>query len=64
MNDIVSIALSVLVLCLVFYMLYLTRDVKKILDKMIKRNKKYDKDIEEALRLLENLQEYYSILGF
>jgi len=50
MNDIVSIALSVLVLCLVFYMLYLTRDVKKILDKMIKRNKKYDKDIEKSIK--------------
>ena len=31
-------------------MLYLTRDVKKILDKMIKRNKKYDKDIENQLK--------------
>tara|TARA_B100000674_G_scaffold57015_1_gene39715 strand:- start:21178 stop:22839 length:1662 start_codon:yes stop_codon:yes gene_type:complete len=30
----------------------------------IKERLKYDKDIEEALRLLENLQEYYSILGF
>ena len=50
MNDIVNIALSVLVLCIVFYMLYLTRDVKKILDKMIKRNKKYDKDIEKSIK--------------
>ena len=50
MNDIVSIALSDLVLCMVFYMLYLTRDVKKILDKMIKRNKKYDKDIEKSIK--------------
>ena len=30
----------------------------------IKERLKYDKDIEEALRLLENLQEYYSILKF
>ena len=50
MNDIVSIALSVLVLGMVFYMLYLTRDVKKIHAKMIKRNKKYDKDIEKSIK--------------
>ena len=50
MNDVVNIALSVLVLCMVFYMLYLTRDVKKILDKMIKRNKKYDKYIAKSIK--------------
>tara|TARA_B100000925_G_scaffold248106_1_gene198748 strand:+ start:139 stop:321 length:183 start_codon:yes stop_codon:yes gene_type:complete len=50
MNDLVNLGLSALVLVMLVYMLYLTRDVKKILNKMIKRNKKYDKDIEKSIK--------------
>lgn len=50
MNDLVSLGLSAFVLVMLVYMLYLTRDVKKILNKMIKRNKKYQKDIEKSIK--------------
>lgn len=50
MNDLVSLGLSAFVLVMLVYMLYLTRDVKKILNKMIKRNKKYQKDIDKSIK--------------
>ena len=46
----ISLFLSVVILGALCYMLYLTNDCKKIINKMMKRYKKYDKDIEKSIK--------------
>ena len=50
MSDLISLFISVLVIVMLVYCLYLTNDCKKILNKMMKRNKKYQKDIEKSIK--------------
>ena len=46
----ISLFLSVVILGALCYMLYITNDCKKIINKMMKRYKKYDKDIEKSIK--------------
>jgi len=46
----ISLIATLVVLGGLGYMLYLTNDCKKIINKMMKRYKKYDKDIEKSIK--------------
>jgi hypothetical protein len=50
MSDLISLFISAAVIVMLVYCLYLTNDCKKILNKMMKRNKKYQKDIEKSIK--------------
>ncbi len=50
MDMYVSLFISAAVLVMLVYCLYLTNGCKKILNKMIKRNKKYQKDIDKSIK--------------